>query len=228
MSLPLLYSFRRCPYAMRARLALLDAGIKVRVREIRLQNKPPQLLAASAKGTVPVLVLPNGQILEQSLDIMHWAYTQARSPHLTNATPQLITAMATLITENDAEFKPWLDKYKYADRYPQASQHDSRQQACQFIAKLETLLSRQAQLQSSQPSLVDYAIFPFIRQFAAVDPTWFAVAPYPKVRYWLQQHLHSPLFQQAMTPFNEYAINGAEGELPATKIQAISEAATTK
>jgi len=200
MSLPILYSYRRCPYAMRARMALHYAAIAVDIREIQLNAKPNALLALSAKATVPVLVLHAADgtvnaVLEQSMDIMYWALQQ-------QDTLSWLAADAVqskqLIAENDTSFKLALDKYKYAVRFPEKSAADYRAQAEVFLYKLELLLSGSNYLLSSQLTLADIAIFPFIRQFAAVDSSWFETAPYPKLRNWLNTLLQSSLFVSVM------------------------------
>ncbi len=194
-ALALLYSYRRCPYAMRARMALSYAGIAYQLQEISLKDKPPGLLAVSPKGTVPVLLLPDGRILEQSLDIMHWALQQ-HDPDLWLAVDS--EQSQALISENDGAFKLALDRYKYASRFPEQAPESYRAQAQGFLQKLEQLLSHQPFLSGAHLSLTDVAIFPFIRQFAAVDATWFALAPYPKLKTWLQARLASSLFLGVM------------------------------
>ena len=205
MTPAILYSFRRCPYAMRARLGILAANQQVELREIELKHKPPAMLAVSPKGTVPVLVLPNGKVIDESLDIMLWALALA-DPHnlLRPQQPQLKNAMLTLIHQHDNEFKPWLDKYKYADRHPEFSQQEYRQRAMLYIKTMEVHLNKQTFLLANQPCLADFALFPFIRQFAAVDKKWFAQAPFPKLQQWLNDFDNSALFKEAMTKFEPW------------------------
>jgi glutathione S-transferase len=194
-ALALLYSYRRCPYAMRARMALSYAGIAYQLHDISLKDKPAGLLAVSPKGTVPVLVLPDGRVLEQSLDIMHWALQQhdpSRWLDIDNDGSQ------ALISENDGAFKQALDKYKYASRFPEQSAASYRSQAEVFLCKLEQALQDRPFLSGAHLSLTDVAIFPFIRQFAAVDANWFAQATYPKLQAWLQARLESSLFLGVM------------------------------
>ena len=195
-ALALLYSYRRCPYAMRARMALSYAGIAYQVQDISLKDKPPGLLAVSPKGTVPVLVLPNGRVLEQSLDIMHWALQQHDPAQWLDIDREKSQA---LINENDGAFKQALDKYKYAIRFPEQSSSSYRSQAEVFLCKLEEALQDQPFLSGAHLSLTDVAIFPFIRQFAAVDANWFAQAAYPKLQAWLQARLESSLFLGVMS-----------------------------
>jgi glutathione S-transferase len=199
--LPILYSYRRCPYAMRARMALSYADIPVEIREISLKQKPAHMLQVSPKGTVPVLVLPDGQIIEQSLEIMQWALQQRDADGWLTAAPQYA---ALLITENDGSFKQHLDRYKYADRFPQHSAADYRQQGELFLAKLELHLQQTSFLLSNKISLADIAIFPFIRQFAAVDNSWFESTDYIKLKFWLQQLIESVLFKRVMVKYPTY------------------------
>lgn len=195
MAIPILYSYRRCPYAMRARMALWAAQVAVELREISLRDKPAHLLQISPKGTVPVLQLPGGTVLEQSLDIMHWALSQQDPQGWLNADH---AAMHALIARNDGEFKKALDRYKYPDRYPEHPQQVYRAQGEQFLQCLEAALALHDYLLGDAPSMADVAIFPFIRQFAAVDAPWFAGKPYPRLQAWLNQWLESALFAQIM------------------------------
>ena len=170
-SLPILYSFRRCPYAMRARLALAASGLACELREVVLRDKPTDLLEASPKGTVPVLVLPNGDVIDQSLDIMRWALRQHDPEQWLRPERDTPSAMEALIAQCDDEFKADLDRYKYPDRYPGADPLAHRQAGAAFLASLETRLSATACLFGSQASLADMAIAPFVRQFAHTDAT---------------------------------------------------------
>lgn len=191
---PILYSFRRCPYAMRGRMALDVAGIELEHREILLKAKPAEMLAASPKGTVPVLVLPDGKVLEESLDVMNWALAQS-DPENWMAPGG---AMDGLIAANDGEFKHHLDRYKYAARYEDAVADEHRAEASAFLDGLETRLARTSQLMGEQVSLADVAIFPFIRQFANTDPDWFVAQDWPNVQRWLAAHLASERFERIM------------------------------
>lgn len=194
---PILYSFRRCPYAMRARMTLRQAGIHWQHREVVLRNKPKALFAASSKGTVPVLQLANDEVLDESLAIMHWALKQHDPDDWLTAHTQ---ASQQLVAENDSNFKHWLDRYKYADRFPEQSAIWYRQQAEQFLAECEQLLEQQAGkgLMAERISFADIAIFPFIRQFAHVDLAWFEASPYTALLHWLNALKASPLFTGVM------------------------------
>ncbi len=196
-----LYSYRRCPYAMRARMALWCAEIAVELREISLRDKPPEMLAISPKGTVPVLHCADGQVIEQSLDIMRWALQQ-HDPQgwlRWSAGSEAYARQESLILCNDTTFKYWLDRYKYAERYPEFDQAYYRQQAlsCQ-LEVLEQRLSQSAFLGGDKPDLSDVALFPFVRQFAAVDAGWFEASPYPATRQWLRGWVESDLFKKIM------------------------------
>ena len=197
-ALPLLYSFRRCPYAIRARMALRVSGVPVDIREVALRDKPPELLAASPKGTVPVLVIRNGplpQVIDQSLSIMQWALQQA-DPEGWLLMPD---AVSDWVTRNDDVFKPLLDRYKYANRHPEMSPLAHRQAALDaFMTELDALLQGSTFLRGDRPCLADVAVFPFVRQFAGVDPPWFAQAALPGVQRWLSHWLVSPVFTAVM------------------------------
>lgn len=195
MSFHILYSYRRCPYAMRARMALKYAGIALEIREIELKNKPAHMLKVSPKATVPVLVLSDGTVLEQSLEIMLWALQQQDKDDWLIADSELTQQ---LIAENDSIFKQALDKYKYAIRFPEDSAEVYRTQGEVFLQRLEILLIQSQYLLSSQISLADIAIFPFIRQFSGVDTIWFEAAPYPKLKIWLKTLIESELFTNIM------------------------------
>ena len=201
-SYPFLYSFRRCPYAMRARLGILFAELQVELREITLKNKPPQMLAISPKGTVPVLQLLDGTVIEESREIMIWALAQRDSQGLLNA-ETLLEANA-LIDKNDNEFKYWLDRYKYADRHIEMSQTEYRQKGEAFLQLLEELLTKNPYLLGKSVTLADIGIVPFVRQFAHVDRDIFYSLPYPNLQRWLQDWLSHPLFLQAMTKFQPW------------------------
>lgn len=195
-SLHRLYSFRRCPYAMRARLGLLFAQLPVELREIVLKNKPPQMLAISPKGTVPVLQLTNGTVIEESRDIMMWALAQNDPQGLLDTV--VLSQANALIAQNDNEFKHWLDRYKYADRHPEMTQTEYRQRGEVFLQTLEALLTKNRYLLGDSVTIADIGIVPFVRQFAHVDRDVFYSLPYPKLQQWLQNWLDHPLFLQAM------------------------------
>ena len=195
--LPVLYSFRRCPYAIRARMAIAESGVQVSLREVLLQDKPPELLAASSKATVPVLVLTDGGVIEESVDVMHWALEQHDPHHWLKS----LDFGSDWIQTCDGEFKHWLDRYKYADRYPEHPATFYRENAEAFLASAEAALSASASLAGDAPGFVDVAVFPFIRQFAGVDPAWWQAAPYPCTQLWLDGWLNSALFSRIMAKY---------------------------
>ena len=205
MTLPILYSLRNCPYAMRARIAIYKAEQKIILRDIVLSNKPQAMLTASPKGTVPVLVLgldstlSQSSVIEESLEIMLWSLQQSDPHNLlhsgdTNALPQMLT----LIAQFDHQFKTKLEQYKCAKRYREDTLL-ARREACQpYLQDLEQRLTEHQFAVSGKESLADIAILPFIRQFARVERQWYTQAPYPHLQYWLKLHLTSVLFSKAM------------------------------
>lgn len=196
--LPILYSFRRCPYAMRARLALQVSGIAYELREVQLRDKPPAMLAASPKGSVPVLVLPEGRVIDESWDIMQWALQTHDPDHWLGRDGEYLTAAATLVASNDGSFKKALDCYKYPDRHPEHPQIAYRAAGEKFLQVLEARLQTTTYLLGDHCSIADAALIPFVRQFAAVDQTWFDQSPYPRLRHWSEALIHSDLFCAVM------------------------------
>lgn len=189
--LPILYSFRRCPFAMRARLALAISGTRCALREVSLSNKPDALRSASAKATVPVLVIPAGEVIDESLDIMRWALSQTDPEDWLGQDPEAANALIALI---DGGFKHHLDRYKYHSRYgSDAMDHRSRCMA--ILGQLELRLQHRPNLCGESRSLADAAIVPFVRQFARTEPDWFDSQPLPRLQDWLRRHLASDLFK---------------------------------
>jgi len=204
-TLPVLYSLRNCPYAMRARIAIFYAQQRVILRDVVLSNKPKAMLAASPKGTVPVLVLPNNkteeksQVIDESLAVMLWALTENDPDDLLQKyDPDNLTAMLKLITTFDSEFKTCLEAYKCAKRYHENTVKACRQACEVYIQQLELRLSQHDFLMSAKPSLTDIALLPYIRQFARVERQWYLQSPYPKLKQWLNNYLQSPMFTQVM------------------------------
>jgi len=197
---PTLYSFRRCPYAIRARMALVYAGIAVAICEVALRDKPAALLALSPKATVPVLHLPTGVVIDQSLDIMRWALHQYDpADWLTAENAAGVIEAQRWIKLNDVVFKPLLDRYKYPTRHPELSVAEHHIRALDaFIHPLETRLQTTRYLQGTSVSLADVAIFPFVRQFAMVDQPGFNALQLPCVKAWLAGWLKSDLFETVM------------------------------
>ena len=189
MSYPLLYNYRRCPYAMRARMALVTAQIQCEVHDVDFKNKPDHMLEISPKGTVPVLQTNEGVVIDESLDIVLWA--------LKRNDPEgwLIGGALDLIEQNDNAFKEALDRYKYPNRFSSEDCTSAREQGLDFLQELNELISNQGHLMGKQVTIADICIFPFVRQFANVDRKWFDNLPLPSLHKWLAVHLKSELFQ---------------------------------
>lgn len=198
---PILYSFRRCPYAMRARLAIKVSGVAVELREVVLRDKPAAMLEASPKGTVPVLVIENKQVIDESLDVMRWALERQDpegwlSPDMDD--------MLSLIAACDGPFKHHLDRFKYATRYEDADPLEHRAEAEVFLKVLDARLAQNSWLFGQNASLADYAILPFIRQFAGAAKGWWEMAPYPHVRVWLDGFASSDFFRSIMKKYPQW------------------------
>jgi glutathione S-transferase len=205
---PVLYSFRRCPYAMRARLALLASGTVCEIREVKLSAKPAEMLGASPKGTVPVLVLPDGQVIDESIEIMRWALGQ------NDPERWLERDDAALIAANDGPFKHHLDRYKYPERHQTAAkQHQEAAKA--MLDALEARLHDGTYLCGDAPGITDMALFPFIRQFAEVDRAWFDALRLPRVQSWLAKHLASAEFASVMVRLPPWQAGDAPVAFPA-------------
>ncbi len=198
---PVLYSFRRCPYAMRARLALLASGQVCELREVVLTNKPQALMDASTKATVPVLVLTDGAVLDQSLDIMLWALGCHDPWQWLPTEGDLAEQMLQLVAQCDGDFKVQLDLYKYPGRFGLTDSTLAREQGSVFLSDLNARLTANPHLLGKSESLADVAIAPFVRQFAHTDATWFAAQAWPALQAWLGAFEASRLFQLAMTKF---------------------------
>jgi len=207
----ILYSFRRCPYAIRARLALAASGLTFELREVLLRDKPPELAAVSAKATVPVLVTADGQVIDESLDIMRWALQQ-RDPHgwlvpAGNASAD----MQQLIARCDGPFKHHLDRYKYPDRQAQddTARNGDRAAGARFIDELEARFTGQGFLCGSRETLAEIAIAPFVRQFAACDAAWFGAQAWSRVRVWLSDFESSADFARVMHKYPQWRAGAA-------------------
>jgi glutathione S-transferase len=209
-ALPVLYSFRRCPYAMRARLALAASGQACELREVVLRSKPQGLLLASPKGTVPVLVLPDGQVLEQSLGIMLWVLDQHDPGAWLMPSHGNLDDMLALVAECDGPFKHALDRNKYPSRYHDADTALARTQAVEWLQGLEARLTPHLFLFGGHAALADMAIAPFVRQFAGIDATWWAAQPWPHLSAWLAQWQASSLFESVMHKLPAW-VDGTEG-----------------
>lgn len=195
---PILYSFRRCPYAIRARLAIKYASQMVELREVVLRTKPQELIEISPKATVPVLVA-DGEVIDESLDIMGWALEKADPQDWLSEHGGEFPQAHPLIVENDERFKQILDKYKYFDRFPEHSQEDYFNLAKPYLADLEVQLKSQSGFLSAKGfGLLDAAILPFVRQFAHVDLKRWGRLELPILKNWLDQQLQSDLFVSVM------------------------------
>ena len=194
MSEPVLYSFRRCPYCMRAHMALKNSGLKMELREVVLKDLPDELLNVSAKATVPVLVLPDESIIDESWDILKWALDQKDPDNWLGKNNQFLSDAEMLVEINDFSFKNDLDHYKYADRFPEHSEEYYRNACEEFVEELEGMLSENSYLLSDHLTVADIAVFPFIRQFSLVDKNWFDHSDYQNVRRWLENLISTELF----------------------------------
>ena len=199
--LPILYSFRRCPFAMRARFALLASGTPCELREVVLRDKPAALREASAKATVPVLVDVDGTVIDESLGIMRWALARCDPQHWLAPSVGTLDDMLALVAKCDGDFKRQLDRYKYPNRYEGVDALQHRAEAGGFLDDLEARLRHTRHLFGDAPALADMAVAPFVRQFAQVDAAWFATAPWPALNAWLSALVASPLWAKAMPKF---------------------------
>jgi glutathione S-transferase len=215
---PILYTFRRCPYAIRARLAIAVSGVEVEMREVDLRDKPRAMLDCSPKGTVPVLQLADGSVIDESLDIMRWALAINDPEAWVSRDAAWIEDVLSLIEKNDGPFKRNLDRYKYPGRYPALSgaaenaqtesPHYHREQAEIFLRELAQRLNAHAYLMGERPSLPDFAIVPFVRQFARVDKAWFASAHQGALSRWLDGLTNDSLFTKVMQKLRIWCVNG--------------------
>ena len=210
----ILYSFRRCPYAMRARLAIAASGRRCELREVVLRDKPAELLAASPKATVPVLVLPDGTVLEESLDIMQWALGRSDPQQWLSPPTGTLEDMLALIARCDGDFKHHLDRYKYASRYEGAKAGDHREQAAAFLRELEARLTTASHLFGDRSALADIAVAPFVRQFAIADPAWFAQQAWPRLRAWIDALLKTESFDRVMRKYPQWRSGEAGVSFP--------------
>jgi len=198
---PILYSFRRCPYAIRARMVLSYMEVSVELREVLLNERPQSLYKISSKGTVPVLLLKDGKVLDESLDIMRWAIKQGEQ----NLYEDKLNEQNQLIKYNDTKFKYWLDKYKYHVRYLEYSREYYQRKCSKTLAEYDMRLRGNAYLMGDRIRLADIAIFPFIRQCANVDQNWFN-NKYPNLNQWLEIWKQSRLFKSVMMKYNQWRL----------------------
>jgi glutathione S-transferase len=193
-----LYSFRRCPYAMRARMGLIYSRQTVELREVVLRDKPPSLLEYSPKATVPVLVLPSGQVIDESIDVMRWGLD------LSDPDGWLAPDSAELINKFDHGFKGHLDRYKYSNRYDQVNAEHERLAAFEYLLEIERILQESPCLFGDKLTLADVAIAPFVRQFANTDRAWFDSQTISGVQRWLSEFLNSTLFTSCMQKYPKW------------------------
>ncbi len=214
MALPILYSLRNCPYAMRARLAIYKSKRRVELRDLVLKDKPSALIAASPKATVPVLVLGPAKVIDESLDIMLWALGESDPQNLLRAeTPSKrvsasdmnqavkLDDILSLVYLFDQQFKPCLEAYKCAKRYHESNLEECRQACEVYIQTLEQGLRKHKYVLDDNESMADIALLPFIRQFAKIERQWYLQSPYPNVKRWLNQYLQSVMFTKVMTKY---------------------------
>jgi len=198
---PILYSFRRCPYAIRSRMVLSYMEVSVELREVLLNERPQSLYKISSKGTVPVLLLKDGKVLDESLDIMRWAIKQGEQKLYEDK----LNEQNQLIKYNDTKFKYWLDKYKYHVRYLEHSREYYQRKCSKTLAEYDMRLRKNAYLMGDRIRLADIAIFPFIRQCANVDQNWFN-NKYPNLNQWLEIWKQSRLFKSVMMKYNQWIL----------------------
>ena len=215
-SKPVLYSFRRCPYAMRARLALCASGTECELREVVLRDKPEAMLMASSKATVPVLEVTPGTVIDESLSIMLWSLRRCDPEGWMNPDAVSLEQMMALIEEADSDFKSNLDRYKYPNRYEDANAEHYRSQGEKFLSKLDMMLKHSPYLFGSRICLADMAIAPFIRQFANTDRDWFDATPYHALQRWLVEFLESDRFASIMHKYPKWEPGDPATMFPAT------------
>ncbi|OUS25370.1 glutathione S-transferase [Thalassotalea sp. 42_200_T64] len=204
MTLPVLYSLRNCPFAMRARLAIYKSKLSIELRDVVLNNKPKEMLAASQKGTVPTLVLPSAQVIDESLEVMLWALNESDPDDLLHSGS---AETLTLIAQFDDQFKSCLEQYKCAKRYHESNLAECRQACEVYVKDLEQRLTEHDYIINDKESLADIALLPFIRQFAKVERQWYLQSPYPKVKRWLNRYLQSAMFTKVMAKYPLWSEN---------------------
>ncbi|WP_417667297.1 glutathione S-transferase [Roseibium sp.] len=222
--LPIFYSFRRCPYAMRARLAVLSSGVKVELREILLRDKAPAFLKVSPSATVPCLVAASGEVIDESLDVMLWALRKSDPENWLSPDAGSLADMLTFIGEMDGDFKRHLDRYKYDTRYPDASRNSERKAAADILVDLEKRLQRTPWLFGKRAALADYAFLPFLRQFANVDRDWFDAEDWPNLKGWLANFEASDSFAVIMPKLPKWQDGDVPLVFPACSFPKITKA----
>ena len=213
---PILWSFRRCPFAMRARLAIAASGQMVQLREILLRDKPTTFLSTSPKGTVPVLDLRNGMIIDESRDIMFWALIQNDPYGWLNVWQRQPDMVGLFLDNLDGPFKSNLDRYKYASRYDASAARQHRDDGAQFLVIVNKMLEQASALSGSNLGIMDFASLPFIRQFRIADPDWFDAQSWPHLSRWLDSFIHSTRFHEVMQKYVPWQAGTNEIGFPAT------------
>ena len=213
-SLDCLYSFRRCPYAMRARLAIQVSGVPCQLREVVLRDKPTAMLEISPKGTVPVLQLPSGEVVDESADIMMWALGSSASQEWLRPTDGNVEGIHRWIVRTESEFKPHLDRYKYPNRYDGVDPELERHAASEFLMEIDGILTSWPWLMGQRLSAADAAVAPFVRQFANSDREWFDAQRWVHLRSWLDDFLDSPLFLAIMSKYPQWREGDEEVRFP--------------
>ena len=198
MPYPILYSYRQCPYAMRARLALAVANIDYELREISLQDKPKSFLQLSPKGTVPVLCCPDGSVIDESLDILHWVFSQHDRERWMPLQVNLRQEMENIIGKVSKEFSPYVYRYRFFEKFPEKSQQDYLSLCTQFLYKLDKRLTHSKFLLLQHPSYVDFAVLPFVYQFKLAANEVLNFSKYPNVARWLEAFESSKLIEHVM------------------------------
>ncbi len=213
--LPILYSFRRCPYAIRARLAIQASGVQVELREILLRDKPAQMLEISPKGTVPVLQLLSGEVRDESREVIDWALAQNDPQDWALAGQSALRQQAEeLIDRNDGAFKNLLDHYKYAVRFPEQPAEHYRDAAMQILRDLDHRLTATGYLLDGRETVADIALYPFVRQFAFVDKVWFDQQPMPTLQSWLTRFLNTEGFARVMVKLSPWSVGAGGVQFP--------------
>lgn len=197
LNTPILYSFRRCPYCMRAHMALKYANLKIILREVELSDLPEEALAVSSHATVPSLVISENEYMDESWDIVKWATQQKDPENWLGDNNEYLHDAEILVETNDYSFKDDLDHYKYADRHAEHSMEYYRQRGEEFLKELNDMLEENNFLLAETITIADIAVFPFVRQFAMVDKDWFDKAPYPELQRWLAFMLDTEWFREA-------------------------------
>ena len=210
MALPILWSFRRCPYAMRARLAIKSSGRNVLLREILLRDKPAPFLEASEKGTVPVLILPDGTVIDESLDVMFWALEGSDPEDWMAPLSANEDESRAHLNSLDIEFKHHLDRYKYATRYDGVDEGEHRDKGVEFLNKWNKMLGQTGALSGEKLGFLDYATLPFVRQFRIADLDWFDRQDWPHLHQWLQSFLASERFDMIMKKYKPWLETGED------------------